>query len=231
MLHPSITLEENSRLHGKGLVATAEIQKGETVWRFDDSSQRLSLNDIEEWDSDSLWEFSVYAYQIGEDEYVFPKDIDKYMNHSCDPNSWGDEYTLVARRDIHPGEEVTYDYSTSALSPYFSMMCNCGARICRKTITSLDYLDPPWQEIYGRNLPSYTLQRIERVKRSRKYPMLRSALVLLRMWFRLKRFVSRHTYLSRFARPLLRIWFRIKSFVRRHFDLDRWKNLSWFTHS
>lgn len=231
MLHPLISLEEKSRMHGKGLVATAIIKKGETVWRLDDSSQRLSLDDIKDWDEESLWEFWIYAYQTGEDEYVLPNGIDKHMNHSCDPNTWGDEYTLVARRDIHPGEEATYDYSTSAISPYYSMICNCGAEICRKTITSLDCLDPQWQEMYGRNLPSYTIQAIERAKSSRMYPLSRTTLVLLRMWFRLKRFIRRHKHLTRIARVLLRIWFRLKLFVRRHIHLERWKSLPWITHS
>jgi SET domain-containing protein len=34
-----------------------------------------------------------------------------YTNHSCDPNLWmKDEVTLIAKRDIEVGEELTADY-------------------------------------------------------------------------------------------------------------------------
>ena len=37
-----------------------------------------------------------------------------FQNHSCDPTTWWvDDITLVARRDILPGEEITYDYGTT----------------------------------------------------------------------------------------------------------------------
>ena len=36
------------------------------------------------------------------------RSLEGSMNHSCDSSSWmGDEVTLVARRDIESGEEVT----------------------------------------------------------------------------------------------------------------------------
>lgn len=37
-----------------------------------------------------------------------------FENHSCDPTTWFvDDITMNARRDILPGEEITYDYSTT----------------------------------------------------------------------------------------------------------------------
>ncbi len=41
----------------------------------------------------------------GEDDTYF-------INHSCDGNLWmQDAFTLVARREILPGEEITADYA------------------------------------------------------------------------------------------------------------------------
>jgi len=53
-------------------------------------------------------------------------------NHSCDPNAGFDEGgMLVARRDIAPGEEITYDYLAHPLpaSPW-NFKCVCGADSC-----------------------------------------------------------------------------------------------------
>src|SRR5690242_16700387 len=53
-------------------------------------------------------------------------------NHGCDPNLWwGGPYTLVARRDIAAGEELTNDYATSTGEAAFTMPCRCGAALCR----------------------------------------------------------------------------------------------------
>ncbi len=53
----------------------------------------------------------LYAHEAGE--------IDEYMNHSCAPNVWmADEVTLVAFRDILPGEEITLDYTTFEVDPH-----------------------------------------------------------------------------------------------------------------
>ncbi|WP_432987337.1 SET domain-containing protein-lysine N-methyltransferase [Dactylosporangium sp. CA-233914] len=43
-------------------------------------------------------------------------------NHGCDPSLWwSGPYTLVARRDIAAGEELTNDYATSTADPGFRM--------------------------------------------------------------------------------------------------------------
>lgn len=64
---------------------------------------------------------------------------ESFINHSCDPNAevtWtGDIATLVAVRNIEPGEEITFDYGT-VIPPgnNFTFRCNCGAVKCRKVI-------------------------------------------------------------------------------------------------
>ena len=84
------------------------------------------------------------------------------MNHSCDPNTWwADGKSIVARRNIRPGEEVTYDYSTTDVDLVFEMECACGSSNCRGRISNLDYLDPTWREQYGSNLPPHVLTAIE----------------------------------------------------------------------
>ena len=89
------------------------------------------------------------------------------MNHSCDPNTWWVSDTqLAARRTIKQGEEVTYDYSTSDVSPDWVAQweCQCGAKDCRKRISSIDCLREDFQRKYGGHLPSWVKEFIRKNK-------------------------------------------------------------------
>lgn len=72
---------------------------------------------------------------------VLPRDtLVHFTNHSCDPNLWhAGPYDVVARRDIHTGEELTIDYGTNSGAPGFEMLCTCGAPDCRSVVTSDDW--------------------------------------------------------------------------------------------
>jgi uncharacterized protein len=79
----------------------------------------------------------VSGYAIGEGRHLVQDDDDdaRFGNHSCDPTTWlVDDVTLVARRAIQPGEELTSDYATMTADPSWSMPCDCGAASCRGTI-------------------------------------------------------------------------------------------------
>jgi hypothetical protein len=58
---------------------------------------------------------------------------DRHVNHSCDPNAYeafeGESSSLVARRDIAEGEEITCDYNIN-ISDGTAWPCTCGARRC-----------------------------------------------------------------------------------------------------
>lgn len=80
------------------------------------------------------------AGNISEPNYAW------YTNHSCDPNTNvmfphshnNLEYNarrpfLVASRNIMPGEEITFDYSTTQTHPW-QMICQCNSEKCRDVI-------------------------------------------------------------------------------------------------
>jgi len=161
MLHPAIALEENSAIHGKGLVASELIRCGEIVWQQDDEGETVPCEVIAAWSDEEQAAFRLIGYQCDEHTFRVCAGIERYMNHSCDPNTWWeDSRTLVARRDIPPGEEVTYDYATSEVAIPFQMVCRCGSPCCRRVITNRDYLDPAWQAQYGPHLPAHVLRAI-----------------------------------------------------------------------
>ena len=77
------------------------------------------------------------AFALAADRHVLQADDDlaRFGNHSCDPNlELAGPTTLVARRAIAAGEEVTVDYATMSDAPGWSMQCNCGAPACRGVI-------------------------------------------------------------------------------------------------
>jgi len=66
----------------------------------------------------------------------------RYINHSCDPNC-AVEYTaetiwIVAIKDIHAGEELSFNYGYDARD-YATFPCRCGARNCCGYILGREY--------------------------------------------------------------------------------------------
>jgi uncharacterized protein len=65
------------------------------------------------------------------------------VNHACDPScGMRGDVVVVARRDIAPGEELTYDYAMSDAGDHDEFACRCGAPGCRGVIRGTDWRDP-----------------------------------------------------------------------------------------
>ena len=60
----------------------------------------------------------------------------RYVNHSCDPNSFIDKKDRVLRalRPIRPSEEITFDYLVNESEIASPFQCDCGAPNCRRLI-------------------------------------------------------------------------------------------------
>jgi hypothetical protein len=82
------------------------------------------------------------------------------LNHSCEPNlGWADDHTLIAIRDIAPGEELTLDYATVITDADFVMMCHCETYRCRQAIEGTDWQIPQLQQRYA-SIWSPAVQRL-----------------------------------------------------------------------
>lgn len=107
------------------------------------------------------------SIQIGIDAWMHSSGgMDDLVNHSCNPNTGlhevhGDLY-LLSLRDIAPGEEISYDYSTSMVDDPSSMImvCCCGDEACRGTIGN--FLDMPkeMRDLYAQRgvIPMHVVQ-------------------------------------------------------------------------
>ena len=90
-------------------------------------------------------------------------DRSDFINHSCDSNVWlADENTLVTRRDIATGEELTIDYALfegdeADMKPWD---CRCGSPMCRRRITGQDWRLAALQERYRGHFSPFLNARI-----------------------------------------------------------------------
>jgi SET domain-containing protein len=138
-----------SKVHGKGMFSTEPICRGEAIaiWGGNFVARREAENArrpgvlIQQIDDDV---FEVFAEENKEADPTY------FQNHSCDPNVWmKDEVTLVARRDIHEGEELTIDYALFERSRGTIIeKCNCGSAGCRQVVTGEDWKSPELQKRY-----------------------------------------------------------------------------------
>lgn len=123
----------DSPRHGVGVFAVQPISRGETIIVFTGEVTHASETD-----------FSTYHLQVGEEHYIGPSgELDDFVNHCCDPNSgfspMSEHYspTLVARRDIAPGEEITMDYGAIIDEPdWEGFSCGCATSSCRGQVVS-----------------------------------------------------------------------------------------------
>ena len=154
-----------SKIHGDGVFATSAIRRGEKLMEFGGEiiSGAQSLGG-------GYRECSVWL--IANDTYLALREsdpdasLDENLNHSCDANAWlADEVTLVARRDIAAGDEITLDQGTWNFEEddyvWDQDHCTCDADGCRKTLTHNDWKLSEVQARYRGHFHPYVQHMID----------------------------------------------------------------------
>ena len=125
-----------SRLHGIGLFTAQRIAAGTVVWRFDPTFD-LHFPPAVYGAAPPVQQHHIDYYGFlskATREHIYSVDDSRFMNHSDTPNmvvtyGAGDgEPTMVARRDIAPGEEITVHYGETHHQG--QLACRCGAPGC-----------------------------------------------------------------------------------------------------
>jgi len=154
-----------SKIHGRGLFATAEIAKNEIV--AVKGGRIVDRKTLREKITPLLGPVEI---QIDDDLFIAPVTDDErelsmlYSNHSCDANlGMRGEITFVAMRDIRSGEELTHDWATTD-DDDCSVECRCGAPNCRKVVTGKDWQRPELQERYAGYFSAYLARKIGLLK-------------------------------------------------------------------
>src|SRR6266513_1905311 len=152
-----------SKIHGRGLFATADIAEGEVV--AVKGGHIISREQMRERIAPQLGPVEI---QIGDDLFIAPVTDEEregsmlYSNHSCNANlGMRGEITFVAMRDIRAGEELTHDWCMTDDDSY-EMECKCGSPNCRKILTGKDWQRPELQKRYAGYFSAYLADRIAR---------------------------------------------------------------------
>ena len=160
-LSPKTEVRE-SKIHGRGLFATADIAKDEIV--AVKGGHIISREELRE----VTPRLGPVEIQIGDNLFIAPVTDEErelsmlYSNHSCDANlGMRGEITFIAMRDIRSGEELTHDWATTDDDNY-SVKCKCGAPNCRGTLTGKDWQRPELQKRYAGYFSAYLADKIAR---------------------------------------------------------------------
>lgn len=159
--------KKRSKIHGMGIFSNAPIKRGEQVICWG-GGKTLTIKDLEEGgiaeDSIvSVGEGFYLAYHVGD-----TPTIGFYMNHSCNPNLWmQDELSLIAKRDIKTGEELTVDYAMFCVYPKWRIKCKCKSSLCRKTISTDDWKLKDLQQRYKNHFSPFINRRIIKLKKNK----------------------------------------------------------------
>jgi len=131
-----------SNIHGLGLFATEQINGGDMVVEYMGDVIRNAVADKREkiYELELGSEGACYMFKL-DDELVVDAtrcgNVARFINHCCEPNcickimvcDAGQKHIMIiAKRDIVPFEEITYDYKFNVESE--KIMCRCGAPNC-----------------------------------------------------------------------------------------------------
>jgi hypothetical protein len=155
-----------SKIHGEGVIAAAPLAAGERLMEF--GGEAIAEKDIA---GDLYREQSIW--RVGDDLFLALRDsdpqpsLDENLNHSCDANAWlADAVTLVARRAIAAGEEITLDQGTWNFDDeayvWDQPHCTCGAADCRKTLGNDDWRSPSVRQRYRGHFHPHIQRMIEK---------------------------------------------------------------------
>lgn len=156
---------QDSPISGKGIFTNSPIKEGELLMVF--GGQIVDRQDLDE----NKYRLQT-AFPIDLDAFIVlpvsdtSDTVDEYLNHSCDPSAWlSDEVTVVARRDIRTGSEITLDVATWDMDTEWLYsddgICYCNSPLCRKSLRPTDYQNPALQERYRGHFSPYIQKQIE----------------------------------------------------------------------
>lgn len=155
----------SSLIQGGGMFAREPIQAGEIV-----AIMGGTVMTEDEFHAYIATTPRFNASQIAEHLHLIdliqtPEAVAGSINHSCDSNLWlQDEVTIVARRAIAAGEELTLDYALTTVESQWQLdqPCQCGTDACRHTITGNDWQLPEIQQRYQGHFAPFINGRIRK---------------------------------------------------------------------
>jgi len=144
---------KSSPIHGKGVFAARDINKGDALIEY--KGERISWRLAEKrHPHDPKDPNHTFYFSLEDGRVIDAKNggnAARWINHSCKPNCetredlFGDKprVFVYAKRNLKVGEELFYDYSLDVEGKITKRMkkdyeCRCGAKKCRGTMLALD---------------------------------------------------------------------------------------------
>ncbi len=134
-----------SGVHGRGVFALQDIAEGETIIEYVGEiitwKEALRRHPHDPKDPNHTFYFHIDDGRVI--DALHGGNSSRWINHSCDPSCEADEQEgrvfIKALRNIHAGEELSYDYGLVIDAPYTKELkaeypCWCGAANCRGTL-------------------------------------------------------------------------------------------------
>ena len=146
-------------IHVLGVFATKHINKGEVIAVL--GGVIVQKKDRKQYEK----EIGDVGIQIHDDFFICPTSTKELkcsgvFNHSCNPNiGYINSVSLVAIKNIIPGEELVFDYAFSESIAY-NFRCRCASLKCRKNIRSSDWKIKSIQNKYLRYFSPYLKNKI-----------------------------------------------------------------------
>jgi len=115
---------KKSKIHGKGVFAKRNFEKGEVVLKW--NPKKLSLKKGE---SPTKEQKKNTISKQG--KYYLMQPPERYVNHSCEPNTKMNinKFKDIAIKSIKKGEEITSSYPNIDGE---KESCRCGSKKCKK---------------------------------------------------------------------------------------------------
>ena len=122
---PGNIIIKKSKTNKKGVFAARNFKKSEVVLKWK-SNKILTKEQVDKLSKSE--KHYVSSYVPG--EYLFQQAPERYVNHSCSPNTEVKNNCDIAIKDIKKSEEITSDYTKDHnLQTHFK--CHCGSKKCR----------------------------------------------------------------------------------------------------
>jgi len=138
-----------SGVHGKGVFAVQPIPKGDKVIEY--VGEIITWKEADRRHPHDPKDPNHTFYFHLDDKHVidalYGGNSSRWINHACEPNCEADvehgRVFIKALRNIHPGEELNYDYGLVIDTPLTPELkaeyaCWCGAPSCRGTMLASD---------------------------------------------------------------------------------------------
>jgi SET domain-containing protein len=108
---------KKSPLHGKGVFAARDFKKGELIlkWNLSNILTKKQMEKLSKKEKDHVDKYGK--------KYILHGTPERFVNHSCKPNTQPSRLGDVAIRKIKKGEEITSDYTQSGMPVTFNCRC------------------------------------------------------------------------------------------------------------